>query len=63
MQILKAISLGNYSGATLNKQLTLPKAVLKSALSSVPSGSLRGTVSANDAALKSLDVVFRCATV
>ena len=59
MQILKAISLGNYSSATLNKQLTLPKAVLKSALSSVPSASLRGTVSANDAAVKNLELVFR----
>lgn len=61
MQILKAISLGNYSNVTLNKQLTLPKAVLKSALSSIPSERLRGTVSANDAAVKNLDVVFRCA--
>ena len=60
MQILKAISLGNYSSATLNKQLTLPKAVLKSALSSVPPASLRGTVSANDAAVNNLDVIFRC---
>ena len=60
MQILKAISLGNYSSATLNKQLTLPKAVLKSALSSVPPASLQGNVSANDAAVKNLDVIFRC---
>ena len=63
MQILKAISLGNHSGVTLNKQLTLPKAVLKSALSSVPSGALRGTVSANDAAVKNLEVIFRCAGI
>ena len=60
MLILKAISLGKHSSATLNKQLTLPKAVLKPALSSVPPASLRGTVSANDAAVKNLDVIFRC---
>ena len=59
MQILKAVSLGKYAGTTLNKQLTLPKSILKSALSAVPSGALRGTLSANDAAAKTLDVVFR----
>lgn len=59
MQKLKTVSLGNYGNAKLARQVTVPRPVIVSALSGVPAGALRGTVSASDAATKNLDVVFK----
>lgn len=66
MQILKTVSLGNYGNTklTTNATVTVPKAVMR-ALSGVPSGILRSTVSAGDATGKladatGFDIALRC---